>query len=259
MIRICLHSPACFFFPSWVLDHFFSFFLLAFFLFFLGPHLQHMEISRLEVELELQLRAYTMSSATWDPSHFCDLHHSSQQCRIPDPLSKARDRTCILTDTSQICFHCATTELPPGPFPFNSNTIHLNPCHVSAFSVPGTRLSAWGGDRNKSAWPCKPEKARLQRPYKTGCDMTQKRVVCPISPINSQVLSFQYSTLANVQVQGMVKAGCSSSFCQLTSSLAKFLGETMWLAQLGSEAHVALPLFYRRGCAHWHEKPHFLG
>ena len=33
----------------------------------------------------------------------CDLHHSSQQRRI-NPLSKARDRTCILMDTSQIRF-----------------------------------------------------------------------------------------------------------------------------------------------------------
>jgi len=25
-----------------------------------------------------------------------------------DPLSEARDQTCILMDTSQICFHCTT-------------------------------------------------------------------------------------------------------------------------------------------------------
>ena len=35
----------------------------------------------------------------------CDLHHSLPQCRIFNPLSKARDRTCVLMDTSQICFH----------------------------------------------------------------------------------------------------------------------------------------------------------
>ena len=40
------------------------------------------------------------------------LHHSSWQHRIPDPLSKARDRTRILKDTSWICLCCATTGTP---------------------------------------------------------------------------------------------------------------------------------------------------
>ena len=30
------------------------------------------------------------------------LHHSSQQCRILNPLSEARDQTCILKDASQV-------------------------------------------------------------------------------------------------------------------------------------------------------------
>ena len=50
-----------------------------FFFFFLGPHSWHMEFSRLGVELELQLPAYATGTATWDPSHICDLHHSSWQ------------------------------------------------------------------------------------------------------------------------------------------------------------------------------------
>ena len=41
-----------------------------------------------------------------------DLHHSSQQHRIPDPLSKARDQTSILMDTSQIRCCCATRGTP---------------------------------------------------------------------------------------------------------------------------------------------------
>ena len=40
--------------------------------------------------------------ATEDQNLVCDLHHSSQQCQILNPLSKARDRTCILMDTSQV-------------------------------------------------------------------------------------------------------------------------------------------------------------
>ena len=58
---------------------------------------------------KLQLPAYTTTMATWDPSRVCNLHHSSQQCWIPDPLSGARDRTHILMDTSQIRFHYAMT------------------------------------------------------------------------------------------------------------------------------------------------------
>ena len=71
-----------------------------------------MEVSRLGVESELQLLAYTAATATWDPSHVCDPYHSSWQCQIADPLSEDRDRTRILVDTSRIRFHCATTGAP---------------------------------------------------------------------------------------------------------------------------------------------------
>ena len=56
--------------------------------------------------------AYTTAIATQDPSHIFDLHHSSQQCHILNSLSKARNRTCILMDTSQIHFHWAMTGTP---------------------------------------------------------------------------------------------------------------------------------------------------
>ena len=48
-----------------------------------------MEVPRLGGELELQLLAYTTSTATPDPSHVCNLHHSSRQRRILNPLSEA--------------------------------------------------------------------------------------------------------------------------------------------------------------------------
>ena len=55
-------------------------------------HLRHMEVPRLGVELELQLLASTTTTATWDLSHICNLHHSSPQCwRILNPLSESRD------------------------------------------------------------------------------------------------------------------------------------------------------------------------
>ena len=71
-----------------------------------------MEVPRLGVELELHLLATTTTTATQDPSHICDLHHSSRQCQIPDPLSEARDQTRLLMDTSQIRFHYATMGTP---------------------------------------------------------------------------------------------------------------------------------------------------
>ena len=37
-----------------------------------------------------------------DPSHISDLQHNSQQHQILNPLSKARDLTCILVDTSWV-------------------------------------------------------------------------------------------------------------------------------------------------------------
>ena len=76
-----------------------------FFLFvcFLGPW--HMEVPRLGFELELQLLAYTKATAAPAPSWVYDLHHSSRQRWILNPLSKARDWTCILTDASQVRFH----------------------------------------------------------------------------------------------------------------------------------------------------------
>ena len=50
-------------------------------------------------ELELQLPAYTTATAPWDPSHICNLNHSFWQHWVLYPLSEARDRTGILTET----------------------------------------------------------------------------------------------------------------------------------------------------------------
>ena len=53
-------------------------------LFFLEPHLWLMEVPRPGIKSKLQLH----------------LNHSSQQCRILNPLSEARDKTHILTETT---------------------------------------------------------------------------------------------------------------------------------------------------------------
>ena len=52
------------------------------------------------------------SNARSEPHHICNVHHSSRQRWIFNPLSEARDRTHILMDPSQVCFRRATIGTP---------------------------------------------------------------------------------------------------------------------------------------------------
>ena len=63
------------------------FFLFFSFWSFLGLYLWHMEVPSLGVQSELQPLAYVRATVMWDPSHICNLHHSSQQHQILNPLS----------------------------------------------------------------------------------------------------------------------------------------------------------------------------
>ena len=71
-----------------------------------------MEVPRLGVKSDLQLQDYATATATGDLSCVCDLHHSSRECQILNPLSKARDQTLILMVTSWVHYHQATTGTP---------------------------------------------------------------------------------------------------------------------------------------------------
>ena len=71
---------------------------------FLGPQMRHMEVPRLGVQSELQLLVSTIATAMPDLSSICNLYHSSWQHQIATPLSKARDQTQVLMDTSWVCF-----------------------------------------------------------------------------------------------------------------------------------------------------------
>ena len=70
-----------------------------------------MEVPRLGFELELLLPAYARATAIPDLSRICDLHHSSWQRRILNPLRKARVRTRNLRISSRIRLCCTMTEL----------------------------------------------------------------------------------------------------------------------------------------------------
>ena len=86
----------------------FLFFFLFLFV-FLGVHPQHMQVPMPGIKSELQLLAYTTATAMPDPIHICSLYLSSQQQWILNPLSEARDWTCVLMETSQVHYHWATT------------------------------------------------------------------------------------------------------------------------------------------------------
>ena len=88
---------------AWGIVSFFAFFF--FFCFFLGPHLQHLEVPRLGVELKLYLLAYTTATATTNLNRVCKLHHNSWQYQILNPLIGAEDQTRI---SSWVHFHWAT-------------------------------------------------------------------------------------------------------------------------------------------------------
>ena len=124
------------------------FFCLFFFLslslsffFFLGPHPQHMEVPRPGVKLERQLPA--TATAVQDPDQVCNLYHSSWQCRTHNPLSKARDWTRVLLDTSQLCYRWAMKGTPKTcPFKVNSECSWIpeapseSTCNISLTSFP---------------------------------------------------------------------------------------------------------------------------
>ena len=112
-------------------------FFLFFFFLILGLHPWHIGVPKLGVQSELKLPAYTTATASQsnpDLSQICNLHHSSRQHQILNPLSKARDQTCVLIYASQIRFCLATTRTPknvisylilPSNFPPSINLIFL--------------------------------------------------------------------------------------------------------------------------------------
>ena len=71
------HHTHSSFFPhlQLLLQHWETWLSLFYFTFF-RAQVQHIEVPRLGVELELQLLAYPTATAMWDPSLISNLHHS---------------------------------------------------------------------------------------------------------------------------------------------------------------------------------------
>ena len=71
-----------------------------------------MEVTMLGVKLELQLPRYTEATAAPDPSCVFNLHLSSWQCWILNPLSRTRAWTHIFMDTGWVHYLWAMTGTP---------------------------------------------------------------------------------------------------------------------------------------------------
>ena len=116
-------SPDLTTYLAWLFVVKFSNRFFFFFFCFLGSYMQHTEVPRLGVKLELQLLGY--ATATQDPSHVCDLHHTSWNHQILNPLSEDRGWTCILMDASWAHYHWATTGIPTLDFFIAAGILNL--------------------------------------------------------------------------------------------------------------------------------------
>lgn len=84
------------------------------------------------------------NTATPDPSHIHDLHYSSWQCRILNPLSKAKDQTRNLMVTGRVRFCCATMRTH-GIYIYNeilfSNKKEILPFETTWMELEGIMVS----------------------------------------------------------------------------------------------------------------------
>ena len=72
---------------------------LADFFFPFTSHLRLMEILRLGVKLEMQLQAYATATASGSKPPSVTHAAACSKAQVLNPLSEARDRTCILAET----------------------------------------------------------------------------------------------------------------------------------------------------------------
>ena len=91
----------------------FGFLVFCLFFFFVGLHLQHMEVPRLGVQSKLRAPAYTTAAVSWDLSRVCNLTTAHSNARS---LTHGA-RPGIKPETSWFLVgfinHCAMTGTPP--------------------------------------------------------------------------------------------------------------------------------------------------
>ena len=99
-VNLSLFKPRAyaFFYPSTL-----SFFFVCLFVFWAAPVAYGGSQARGRIRAVAASLHHSHSNA-YTPLPHSDLHHSSQQLRILNPLNKGRDQTCVLMDASQIRF-----------------------------------------------------------------------------------------------------------------------------------------------------------
>jgi len=117
--QVHFHCPATrtpcflFFYLIWELGFLFSYFiyLLTYFCFFRATP-EAYGSSQARGHIRAISAGLCIAIATLDPSRVCDLHHSSWQCWILNPLSKVKNYTRILIDISWVHYRWATMGTP---------------------------------------------------------------------------------------------------------------------------------------------------
>ena len=125
---------------SYSVDWFFNIFLficLFDFLFMTAP----VAYGNSQARSRIRAAACATAIAMPDPSHMCDLHHSSRQCGILSPLSEARDGGHVLMDISWVHYHWATT----GTQNILTNLFTVFSNHFKDYTPPPQFYFWWGG------------------------------------------------------------------------------------------------------------------
>ena len=92
---------------SCIFEGFFCFFLL--FVFWATPAAYGSSQAGGQISFSCQPMPQSQQHQIWD---VCNLHRNSKQCQILNPVSGARDWTCVLMDTNYIHYHWATMGTP---------------------------------------------------------------------------------------------------------------------------------------------------
>ena len=130
--------------------------IILFFCIFRATHMAY-EVPSLGAKSKLQLLAYTTATEMQDLSLICDLHHSSWQWCSLNPLSRARDWTHILIDSSWVHYHWDTMGTPiiilsvnrlNGPIKRQSGWMENNSCIYAIYKINTSDLKM----HNDSKW-----------------------------------------------------------------------------------------------------------